>query len=62
MSEIHIEIEESKVKSLVIEYLQSCLGDVVINEDDVKIEVKSKNNYKAEWEVACFRAVVNITL
>ena len=33
------------------------LGNIPLNRDDVKIEVKSKN-YRSEWELASFRARV----
>lgn len=62
MSSVNIEIQESVLKKLVFEYLQDKLGDISLSPDDVKIEVKSKQNYRAEWEVAKFRAVVNKTI
>ena len=59
MATIRIEVPESTLKQLVFDYLQDKLGDVPLSSDDVKIEVKSKQNYKAEWETARYRAVVD---
>ena len=61
MSVINIELSETTMKQIIREYLELTLGDVILNEKDIKIEVKSKQNYKSEWEVASFRATVNKT-
>lgn len=55
---INIEFTEDDLKDLVTRRLSELLGDVVIKRADVKIEVKSKQNYKSEWEEAAFRATV----
>jgi len=52
-----IELDERALKALVIRDLQSVLGKVVLDEKKLRIEVKSKQNYKSEWEEAAFRAV-----
>lgn len=54
---INIEIDESELRRLVFEHIRSKLGDAKINPKHVKIQVKSKQNYKSEWEEAAFRAV-----
>lgn len=56
---ILIEINESTLKSLVLEHVSDVLGEVNFSESDIKIEVKSKQNYKSEWEMASYRATVN---
>lgn len=56
---IHIEISEKELRQLVFNHVCEILGDVTIKEEDVKIQVKSKQNYKSEWESAAFRAVVD---
>lgn len=61
MIAVNITIDEEKLKELVIAHLNELLGTMNFNKDDVKIEVKSKQNYKAEWEVANFRATINKT-
>lgn len=63
MSDLSITINESTLRSLVIAYLQEQLGDAggLLKPEDIKIEVKSKQNYRSEWETASFRAVVNKT-
>lgn len=50
--EINITIDEKKLRELVVSHLESILGDVEITKDDIKIETKSKQNYKSEWERA----------
>ena len=55
---LRIELTEKVLRQLVLDHLQNALGDIVITEKDIVIEVKSKQNWKAEWESAAFRAVV----
>jgi hypothetical protein len=45
-------ISEADVKQLVVEHIQKKLGDIY----KVLIEVKSKQNFKSEWENATCRA------
>ena len=56
---IRIEIDEQTLRGLVYAHLMEQLGSVNVEQDDIKIEVKSKQNYRSEWEAAAFRAVVN---
>lgn len=56
MSLLTFEIDETLLRTILKNYIQSKLGDIVVEEDDVKIEVKSKQNYRSEWENASFRA------
>jgi hypothetical protein len=56
---INIELNEDDLRSLILNHLQSRLGDINIDFSKIKIEVKSKQNYKSEWEVAAFRAIYN---
>ena len=55
---IHCEITEATLKQLIYSYMRQQLGDAGDNlrMQDIKIEVKSKQNYKSEWEQADFRA------
>lgn len=57
MARVAIEVNEFDLKRLVVADLSSKLG-VQLSDADVVIEVKSTNNYKAEWERAAFRARV----
>ena len=50
------EIDEVLLRTIVKNYIQSKLGDIVVKDNEVKIEVKSQQNYRAEWENASFRA------
>jgi hypothetical protein len=56
MRNIVVELDESDVRKLVYDHLRGVLGDVEFDEKDVKIETKSKQNYRSEWETAAFRA------
>lgn len=51
-------ITEADLRKLVQKHLENVLN-VQLDEKDITIEVKSKQNYKSEWEVAAFRATVN---
>jgi hypothetical protein len=53
---IDIRLTEQDVKFLVLAELARRLGEIPLDPTAVKIEVKSKQNYKSEWEVADFRA------
>jgi len=57
MVNVRIELDENAVKDLVMQHLRDKLGAIEIKEGDVRIEVKSKQNYKSEWEKASYRAV-----
>jgi hypothetical protein len=55
---VRIEIDDKILRSIINEYLIRQLGDLPIDTDNyLKIEVKSKQNYKSEWEKADFRVV-----
>ena len=56
-SSIDITIDEATLKKLVRDHLEDVMGGE-IEATDVKIEVKSAQNYRSEWEVANFRATV----
>lgn len=52
---IKIEITEKELKKIIKEHIDDTLNkDIDMN--DVKILVKSKQNYKSEWEAADFKA------
>lgn len=57
---IHIEIDEKELARLVANRIYELMPDAGIKEVDIKIQVKSKQNYKAEWESASFRAMVDV--
>lgn len=52
---INVDINEQAVRELIADYLTEKTGQPC-NPSKVKIEVKSKQNYKSEWEAANFRA------
>lgn len=54
--QITIEITEQDLKNLIKDHIENTVhGDVNIN--NIKILVKSKQNFKSEWEVASFKAI-----
>lgn len=55
--EINIEIDEKKLKELVLDYISDIMN-VDIDEKDIFIVVKSKQNYRSEWEHAAFKATI----
>jgi len=57
---IHIELSESDIKELIREKLCKDTGLADISLKNVKIEVKSKQNYRSEWEEAAFRGIFNL--
>lgn len=59
---LQIEITEKDLRAMVLERIQKDLGDAgsKLDESDVTIEVKSKQNWKSEWERAEFRARVEV--
>jgi hypothetical protein len=56
---IQIQITEKELRALVCEMLSRELS-TPLQDGDIKIEVKSKQNYKSEWESASFRARVDV--
>lgn len=57
---IEIIVDESTLRSLVLNHVTKLTG-VDLEDRDIVIQVKSKQNYKSEWEVAAFRAAVKVT-
>lgn len=57
---INIEIDEAALRELVTRHLKEKLGSVGFDPKKIIIEVKSKQNYKSEWEAAAFRARLDI--
>lgn len=53
---IKLELSEAELKKLIIEHFKRLLGEVEFDEKRLLIETKSKQNYRAEWEKADFRA------
>ena len=61
MGSLFIELSEVDVRKLVKSHIESIIG-ASVEESDVNIEVKSKQNYKSEWEQAAFRVKVHSTI
>ena len=56
---VQIEIDENELRAIVLDYIRARFRTEEIDPADVAIEVKSKNNYRSEWERAAFRARVD---
>lgn len=61
MSSVDITVDKTTLKKLVRDHLSEIMG-CMIEEADVKIETKSTQNYRSEWEQAEFRAIVHKTI
>lgn len=61
VSNITIEIDQRVLIDLVCSYIQEKTGNT-IEPSCVKIETKSKQNYRSEWERADFRATYSSSL
>ncbi len=59
--QITIEITEIELRKLVIAEIEKRLGEIPLSPDKVAILVKSKQNYKSEWETAAFRASYSVS-
>ena len=55
---IEIEYTEKELKELILKDISKKLGTIGFDEKSVKIMVKSKQNYRAEWEEVSFRAIL----
>jgi len=56
---LQIEMTEQDLKNQVSNWFEKHTG-LEIEPKDIKIMVKSKQNYKSEWEIAEFRATVDV--
>lgn len=57
---IHIEVDTDTLRKLVLDYLHEKLTGIEFTEQDVQIQVQSKQNYRVhEWENGLFRAIVD---
>lgn len=57
---LRVEVTENDLKNMVAAYINDKLGSLEVDTSNVVIEVKSKQNYRAEWEKADYRAVVEV--
>lgn len=55
-----ITISTAELRKLVINRINELLPNTTIDPSQIKIEVKSKQNYRSEWEAGEFRATVEI--
>jgi hypothetical protein len=53
---VKVVIDETELKNLVYDKIRETLGAFKFDPTAVKILVKSKQNYKSEWEEAEFKA------
>lgn len=62
MANVHIELTTEDIKQLIREHLVKLTGNENLSEGSLTIMVKSKQNFKAEWEAAEFKAVYDVIL
>lgn len=53
-------LNKEDLKRLVLEEIKKRLGDLPFDMATIKIETRSKQNFKSEWEDADFRAAAII--
>ena len=56
--QLDIGLTETDLRQLVREHVQDKTG-FVLDDKDIKIMVKTTQNYKAEWEAGKFRATIS---
>ena len=56
---INVTLTEADIKRLILRELKELTGIPDLKESDVSIKVKSKQNYKSEWEEAAFKAEID---
>ena len=56
---IKVELTEQEVMLAIAEYISSSTG-VEVNSKSLNVEVKSKQNFRSEWETAAIRVKCDI--
>lgn len=54
---VRLELSRQQLERLVVNHFREKLGEMAFDEKKIKIETKSSQNYRSEWESADFRAV-----
>lgn len=49
---LKIEVDENKIKELIVDYIEKMLGELTLDPKDIHLLVKSKQNYRSTWEDA----------
>ena len=57
---VELSLTEVDLRKLVLQHFQQQLPEVRLEPSSVTIEVKTANNYRAEWERGQFRARVTL--
>lgn len=58
--DVKIEMSEKDIREAIYAWIKKEIG-VGVDPVQVKIQVKSKQNYKSEWEEASFRALFAVS-
>jgi hypothetical protein len=53
---VKVEITTDELKDMILQKLETMFTVADFKKENVKIEVKTKQNYRAEWETGEFRA------
>lgn len=55
---IYVELREKELKQLVYNYIQDKC-EFPVKPEEIKIRVKTSQNYQGEWETGQFKAVLD---
>lgn len=55
---VHVAMDETEIRTAIAEYIFREYG-IMMKPGELEIQVKSKQNYKAEWERAAIRVDVD---
>lgn len=58
---ITYELTTEDMKKLILEHFQKMFPTSSFEESNIKIMVKSKQNFKSEWEEAAFKVILTIS-
>jgi len=59
MAKINIVYDEMELRKLILKDLSEKMPGESFDAKQISIQVKSKQNYKSEWESAAFQAVID---
>lgn len=56
MALVVVKLTEDEIREAIAYYAEHKLNSIPINSNDVHVQVKSKQNWRSEWEDAAFKA------
>ena len=58
---IDIVIDTDELKQMVVNKIRSLIPDIEFDPGEVRIEVKTTQNFRAEWEIGLFKATIKVS-